>query len=74
MVLGCAVGLGILGHLVHALQEVGDLGLASLWVASAAVRGQSCLVEYVHLRAADAPVFIAVDECLKPTRRKYVQR
>ena len=54
-------------HIVDALQEVGDLGLASFRVASATVRQGPRHVEGTHLAFAEAAVLVAIDQSLDPT-------
>ena len=64
-VLVAAVGFGEAGHVVDALQEVGDLAFSSFRVASTAIWSRTGLIELLHLSFAQSSILEAVDKGLQ---------
>ena len=62
-----AVGLGESSDIVHALEEVGDLGFGSRRVTCAAIGRQASRIELLHLSFAQRAVLETVYQRLKPT-------
>ena len=59
------VGLGETRHVMNALEEVRDLRLGSLWVASSTIWAQSSLTELLHFALAQSSILEAIDERLQ---------